>query len=149
MIEVGAKDIRRSAMDLLARREHSILELSQKLTKKFGHEEDAIAKELDKLQSEGLQSNRRLAEAFIRARTNRGQGPVKIRMELRGKGLENEMISLAFEESKIDWFDLVQQVAVRKFGEVLKSPSDMKTKARISRFLQQRGFNFDHISSLY
>ncbi|MBT7797043.1 MAG: hypothetical protein HN556_09230, partial [Gammaproteobacteria bacterium] len=26
---------------------------------------------------------------------------------------------------------------------------DMKTRARISRFMQQRGFSYDHISSLY
>ncbi len=49
-------------MDLLARREHSRLELYQKLKqKKF--EPNIINTELDKLSDEGLQSDERFAEA--------------------------------------------------------------------------------------
>ena len=36
MAELSAADIRRAAMDLLARREHSTSELSTKLTRRFG-----------------------------------------------------------------------------------------------------------------
>lgn len=149
MTEITAADVRRGAMDLLARREHSRRELHQKLHKRFGSDaETLIEEEIEKLTAEGLQSDARLAEAFIRARTNRGQGPVKIRAELKGKGVPEDAISLAFEECAVDWFELVQDVATRKFGSDLLHSEDLKEKARIGRFLQQRGFSFDHISSL-
>ena len=169
MKEVKPSDVRRAAMDLLARREHSRYELIQKLARRFGEYPELCEQEIDKLTNEGLQSDRRLAEAYIRARTNRGQGPVKIRMELRTKQVSDEIVSVAFDECGIDWTALAQSVAGKKFGGELGRPTDleaadmktldmhhldmknldMKTKARISRFMQQRGFSFDHISALY
>lgn len=169
MKEVKPTDVRRAAMDLLARREHSRYELFQKIARRLGEHPELFEQEIDKLTNEGLQSDRRLAEAFIRARTNRGQGPIKIRMELRAKQVGDELISIAFDECGIDWVELAQSVASKKFGDELGGAADMenldmktldmktldmktldmKTKARISRFMQQRGFSFDHISSLY
>jgi regulatory protein len=147
-------DVRRAAMDLLARREHSRLELSQKLGRRFPHQRELLEDEISILETEGLQSDARLAEAFVRVRTSRGQGPVKIRMELRGKGVPDETISLALEQCGIDWFELVSEVALKKYGdhfrqENVSQRASLKTKAKVSRFLQQRGFSFEHISSLY
>ena len=147
-------DVRRAAMDLLARREHSRLELSQKLGRRFPHQRELLEDEISILETEGLQSDARLAEAFVRVRTSRGQGPVKIRMELRGKGVPDETISLALEQCGIDWFERVSEVALKKYGdhfrqENVSQRASLKTKAKVSRFLQQRGFSFEHISSLY
>lgn len=159
MTDIKPSDARRAAMDLLARREHSRYELILKLTRRLGDNPELFEQEVGKLTDEGLQSDRRLAEAFIRARTNRGQGPVKIKMELRAKQVGDEIISIAFEECGVDFKALARSVAVRKFGDELGKVADMKTldmesldikaKARISRFMQQRGFSYDHISSLY
>ncbi len=109
-----------------------------------------IDEELAKLGQEGLQSDERLAEAFIRARTRKGQGPVKIRMELKGKGVGDEVISIAFENAEVDWFELAREVAQKKYRGELQSSADMpaKERARLSRFLQQRGFNYEHISGV-
>lgn len=153
LTEIDTRDntryIRLAAMDLLARREHSRLELERKLLKRFSDRLETIEAELDKLAAEGLQSDERLAEAFIRARSNRGQGPSKIRMELRGKGLNDDAISLAFEASAVDWYELVHEVAQKKFGQQLEAARDLKLKARVFRFLQGRGFSYDHIASLF
>jgi regulatory protein len=142
----GPGDVRRAAMNLLARREHARKELVQKLSKKFSAIPEIVEEELDKLRAEGLQSDARLAEVFIRSRVNRGQGPVKIKMELRGKGVDNDTLARAFETCEVNWFALVEQVARRRFGDSV--PSDAKERARRGRFLQQRGFNFDQIGSL-
>jgi regulatory protein len=154
MTDVKPPDVRRAAMDLLARREHSRYEISLKLTRRLGDNPELYEREVGKLTDEGLQSDRRLAEVFIRARTNRGQGPIKIRMELLAKQVDGETISIAFEECGIDFSELAQSVAVKKFGDELGKATDvktldMKTRARISRFMQQRGFSYDHISCLY
>jgi len=42
LIEIDTKDIRLAAMDLLARREHSRLELEQKLRKRFSDQLETI-----------------------------------------------------------------------------------------------------------
>ena len=169
MTDIKPSDVRRAAMDLLARREHSRYELLLKLTRRLGDNPELFEQEIGKLTDEGLQSDRRLAEAFIRARTNRGQGPVKIKVELRAKQVGDEIISIAFEECGVDFAALARSVAVKKFGDELGKVADiktldmetldmetldiktldMKTRARISRFMQQRGFSYDHISSIY
>ena len=148
-------DVRRAAMDLLARREHSYQELINKLIARFSRRSASIAENqplpelveqvVSVLRHEGLQSDARLAEAFIRARSNRGQGPIKIKAELRGKGLSDIVIGIAVESCEVDWFELVESVSSRRFGD---SVTDIKTKARRSRFLQQRGFSFDHIKTV-
>jgi regulatory protein len=142
-----AVDVRRAAMDLLARREHSRLELRTKLGKRFDVDAHDIVVQVDRLEAEGLQSDRRLAEAYIRARSNRGHGPIKIRVELRVKGVDDDLSAAAFNECGIDWSALATEVEVRRFGE---DPSiDLKEKARRGRFLLQRGFSFDHINQRY
>ena len=164
MTGLKPSDVRRAVMDLLARREHSRYEIAVKLARRFGDNPKLFEQEVGKLTDEGLQSDRRLAEAFIRARTNKGRGPVKIKMELRAKQVSDEIISIAFEGCGVDFSALARSVAVKKFGGELGKAADMetlsmeslnmesldiKTKARISRFMQQRGFSYDHISSLY
>ena len=164
MTDIKPSDVRRAAMDLLARREHSRYELLLKLTRRLGDNPELFEQEIGKLTEEGLQSDRRLAEAFIRARTNRGRGPVKIKVELRAKQVGDEIISIAFEECGVDFAALARSVAAKKFGDELGKVADIKTpdmetldmerldikaRARISRFMQQRGFSYDHISSLY
>jgi len=131
-------------MDLLARREHSRLELQTKLGKRFDVDPHDIIAQVERLEAEGLQSDRRLAEAYIRARSNRGHGPVKIRVELRVKGVDDELSAAAFDGCGIDWSALAAEVAVRRFGE--DPIIDLKEKARRGRFLLQRGFSFDHIN---
>jgi regulatory protein len=167
MSEITATDIRRAAMDLLARREHGFSELCSKLTRRFSkadglfrssgsatNGEDSVEidlgvlliQELQKLQAEGLQSDERLADVFIQARANRGQGPVKIKAELRGKGISDQIIANAFECCDVDWRDLARSVSDKRFGTDTFAPKDIKTRAKQVRFLQQRGFSFDHIS---
>jgi regulatory protein len=159
MPDIEPSNVRRATMNMLARREYSRYEIIVKLTRRFGDNPKLFEQEVGKLTDEGLQSDRRLAEAFIRAKTNRGRGPVKIKMELRAKQVDEETISIALEECGVDFTALAQSVAVRKFGGELCKVADMETlgiqaldikvKARISRFMQQRGFSYEHISSLY
>ena len=60
---------RYSAMNLLARREHSYVELERKL-KQRGFADSVIEQALQRLQEQGLQSDQRFVESFIRARAS-------------------------------------------------------------------------------
>ncbi len=125
-----------SALRMLARREHSQLEIQQKLQQKdFEHAD--IQKTIALLIEQGYQSDERFAEAFIRMRYNQGKGPIKIVLELKQRGVDQ------FDLSVYDWRDRAKQVAQKKFGS--EAPKDYKEKAKRQRFLQSRGFDFEQI----
>ena len=138
------KEIRRKAMDFLARREYGRGELAERL-EKAGFDPDLTQDVVQRLADEGLQSDSRFAESFVQSRINQGKGPVRIRQELKERGLAGSAIDLALEEADEDWFALARAVRRRKFGDEL--PGDFKEKARQMRFLQYRGFDADHLQS--
>ena len=138
-------DIRIKAMDLLARREHSRSELSTKLNQRFSDCPDLIVAAVQRLNDEGLVSDQRFAESFVRQRVARGHGPLRIRQELRQREVEEGLIGEALAEAGIDWWALAEEVVQRRFGA--EAPADFKEKAKRMRFLQQRGFTFEQIQS--
>lgn len=138
---VKPAELRLAAMDLLARREHSRSELLEKLGRRF--EKALLEPVLDSLADDGLQSDQRFAESFVRHRAQRGYGPLRIRQELRQRGVSDSDNTLAFENNEINWRDIVRDVVSRKYGS--EPAADLKEKARRQRFLQYRGFSHDHI----
>lgn len=135
------RSIREAAMDYLSRREHATQELTQKLLTK-GYEEDDVVAALARLTEQGLLSDARFTEAFINQRIARGSGPLKIRAELRQKGVSDAMIAEFLDERDPLWRESAQAVRSKKYGSEL--PVDLKEKARQTRFLQSRGFSTGH-----
>jgi len=136
--------VRRAAMDLLARREHGRMELSRKLRSR-GASPDLIEPALEKLADEGLLSEARYLESFVRMRANAGYGPLRIREELTQRGLLREEIEQALRDSGFDWNEQLREVWLRKFGEL---PGDQRERARQGRFLSYRGYPLDSIGRL-
>jgi regulatory protein len=136
------KEIRKKAMDFLARREYGCEELVKKLADK-GYKRSVAEDEIARLTEEGLQSDTRFAEAFVQSRINQGKGPVRIRVELGQRGIRDGVIEGALEGAGADWYELAQHERLKKFGA--ERPADFKEKARQMRFLQYRGFEQDHI----
>jgi regulatory protein len=132
---------REAAMNLLARREHSRLELKLKLQKR-DFSDDEIKTCLDKLEADGLLDEARFVEAFTRLRVRRGSGSIKIRHELKARGIMDEMIETALLDYQSQWLGLAQREQVKRFGSL---PADFKERARQARFLQNRGFDFEII----
>lgn len=133
--------LRLRMMNLLARREYSELELSRKLNK-----EPYYSEVLARLQDEGLQSDLRFAEAYLRSKSGQGRGPIRIRQELRQKGIADGMIAAVFEEQDINWFAILEELVERKYQGL--PPEDLKERAKRQRFLAGRGFSFDMINDL-
>ena len=138
------KEIRKKAMDFLARREYGFEELAKKLAEK-GYTRSIVEDELARLSEEGLQSDSRFAEAFVQSRINQGKGPVRIRADLRQRGIREGIVEGALEASGCDWFELARDEQIKKFGS--EPPAEFKEKARQMRFLQYRGFEQDHIQA--
>jgi len=138
------KEARKKAMDYLARREYGHEELIKKLAT-AGFEADVAADVVLVLRSDGLQSDERFTGSFLQSRISQGKGPVRIRQELKERGIREEIVSAAIEDAGADWYAQAIEIRVRKFGSDL--PGDFKEKARQMRFLQYRGFEQDHIQT--
>lgn len=136
--------IRRAAMNLLARREHGYVELARKLRQR-GADTDMIEIELQRLIEDGLLSEERFLESYIRSRANAGRGPLRIREELAQRGVERSEIEQAINAAEVDWSENMRDLWQRRFaGEI----ADLKEKARQTRFLAQRGYAADDIRRL-
>lgn len=132
-----------SAIYSLAMREHSRKELYNKLIKKEFSEDVCIDELLDELEENNYLNEERFVESFIRYRSRKGQGSIKIINELKQRGINDKQINTALDESGVDWFEIAKQQREKKFGEQL--PVDFKEKARQMRFLFGRGFCSDVI----
>jgi regulatory protein len=138
-------DVRLAAMNLLARREHSVRELRNKLKRRFP-DHSMIDEQIARLTGQNLQSNLRFAECYARERIGRGYGPVRVREELRERGASAFDVAAAMKELQVDWFVVASEVMLKKFGAL--APSDIKEKARRARFMQYRGFTAEHYQKL-
>ncbi len=125
-----------AAVRLLATREHSRKELERKLGRH--HDSEVVARALDRLAGEGLQSDARFAEAYLRSRMEKGFGPLRIRAELRERGVDDTLIEAVLEPSDPRWRQRLAELARRKFSD--RPPTDRRDLARRARFLTGRGF---------
>jgi len=129
-----------AALKMLMRREHSKLELRQKLNLKDFDDAD-INDSISLLVEQKYQSDERFSEAFILMRFNQGKGPIKISMELKSRGITE------FDLTLFNWFELAKDVKYKKFGD--SKFLDYEEKSKQKRFLQSRGFGFDEINQAF
>lgn len=145
--------IRISAMNILAGREHSIVELRNKLKKKFSNRDDLLFSDelievvLEQLIDDNLLNEARFTECFIRSRINKGSGPVKIRQELMERGISSELTSDYLDDSYNFWQAHIEEVRNKRFGN--QYPQNYKEQSKQSRFLYQRGFSGEFIRRLF
>lgn len=137
--------VRRTAMDLLARREHGRVELTRKLRQR-GAPPELIEAALDRLTEEGLLSESRYLESFVSYRARSGYGPSRIREELGQRGLQRADIELALKECGIDWREKLEETWQRKFSGQL--PIDARERAKQGRFLMYRGYSAEMVGRL-
>ncbi|MDE0658045.1 MAG: regulatory protein RecX [Gammaproteobacteria bacterium] len=132
--------IRDAAVRLLARREHSRLELARKLGSR-GHPDDLIEETVADLADDGLQSDDRFAQAFVRSALGRGQGPLRIRAGLAERGINSDIASTYFDLDADEWRERAASALYKRFGSApVESRADW---ARRARFLAGRGFPSD------
>jgi regulatory protein len=131
-----------AAVRLLARREHSRIELGRKLRAR-GMPAELVEEVLQSLQARRLQSDERYAESLVNSRVSRGQGPVRIRRDLSQQGIPDTEIDAALEAAGVDWYALARETRARRFGD--EAPAEWKERARQARFLEYRGFSGDQI----
>jgi regulatory protein len=136
--EADERTVRTAALALLAGRDFARQELVRRLERR-GYPPKHVASVVASLVAERLLSESRFLEQFIRQHAGRGHGPVRIRMELRERGVADAEIDEALGAATEDWAALARDARRRRFGVSL--PGDLRERARQARFLQYRGFS--------
>jgi regulatory protein len=143
--EINPADLREAALRLLARREHSAIELSNKLIRR-DWPADQVESLLADLAEAGLQSDQRYAESYARNRAEKYYGPVRIRAELAERGIDRSLIDQTLRELEVDWLERAATWFERRFGT--GPADDYKEKTRRQQTLARRGFPHDLVREL-
>jgi len=133
---------RAAALRLLARREHSRLELDLKLRQRK-IEAPIIEQVLDEYEANDWLSDQRFADVFARQRVDLGYGPMKVLAELQQRGIQSspEWFSAMTDHQ---WAKIAIRLRDRRFG-LTDIRDDWDEKARQGRFLARRGFTGEHV----
>ena len=135
--------LRERALRLLARREHSRVELARKL-KLYAVPEDDLDALLDDLARRKQLSDERYAESRVNA-LSRKFGAARIAQELRSKGLDKVLAEQTAAVARATEVERARAVWLRKF----RNPGRTREqRAKQMRFLQSRGFSFDAIRAV-
>ena len=124
------------ALKLLSQREHSRLELQRKLAEHV-EEGDDLSAVLDELEKRGFISEQRVVESVLHSKAGR-YGSARLQQELRGKGLDDELVRNASEQLRDTELQRAREIWRKRFGV---PPADVKEKAKQLRFLASRGFS--------
>jgi regulatory protein len=133
---LDSRAARVAALDFLARRDRSSGELHRKLVDK-GYSPATAGAVVERLCLEKLIDDRRYVDNFVSFHAARGQGPIRVRAELRQLGLEGEIVDAAVNAYP-DWLAQLRTAQQKKFGT--QQPSLYADRQRQARFLGYRGF---------
>jgi regulatory protein len=140
--EADERTVRTAALALLAGRDFARRELSARLLRR-GFPPPTVEAVVERLAGERLQDEGRFTEQFVSREARRGRGPVRIRMELRERGVAEADADAALDASGVDWAGLARRERERRFAGA--PPRDFPGRAKQARFLQYRGFSADQI----
>ncbi|MEX2474422.1 regulatory protein RecX [Marinobacter sp.] len=130
------------ALRLLARREHSRVELGLKLRQRQ-IEGDIIEQVLDEYEAEGWLDDRRFADVYARQRMDLGYGPIRIDAELQQRGVSS-LPDCVSDMADHEWAEQAVRLRCKRFGGT-DIRDDWDEKARQARYLTRRGFSAAHV----
>ena len=139
------KAVYNKALDIISRREHSQKELTDKLVKKYDIPE-LVNSVIHNLIDKNLLNDLRFSQAYVVARKRKGFGPKKIGYELVSRGV-NENIASEVIDAEGGWNDAALKAFNKKFKAGIDE--DFKEQNKQKVFLQNRGFSFQEIDSVF
>ena len=131
---------------LCSKAEYCEADIYRKALKDLEGDADAARKVLEALISEKYVDNARYASAFAREKAAiQGWGPVKIRFQLKAKGVSEENIRVALEEvdegKQADKLNKLLQAKARSLA------GDPQFRLKLLRFGLTRGYDYDAVEA--
>jgi regulatory protein len=133
---LDSRAARAAALDSLGRRDRSSEDLRRKLLDK-GYDPAVVGQVIERLCAEKLLDDRRYVENFVGFHAARGQGPLRVRADLRKIGMQGELVEDAVAAYP-DWIAQLRKAHQKKFGQ--EPPDHYADRQRQVRFLSYRGF---------
>lgn len=131
------------AVKALAMRLMTRKQLMRKLAEK-GYGEDDTLFAADRMEELGALNDREYAFQFVRDKSARGFGAMRIRQELRTRGIDPDLIDEALEETD-DSSEAIERFILSKMkGETM---TRLEAK-KISDALARKGFTWEEISPI-
>ena len=138
MPKILNSDITKLITKYLSIREHSKLELINKLSKK-GFELNDINESIHEFSLKNIQSDTRFTEEFLRSRVKKNKGPRLISSELSSRGISESIITSKIAEISVDtWQNHAHKALIKKLKDTNLS---IKDEDKIYSFLIGRGFD--------
>jgi regulatory protein len=135
---VNPPTVKAKAVSLLAQREYSRQELSDKLRAAEASPEE-VEQALKQLEAKGLVDDTRVVESLVNRRSGK-LGASRLRQELQAKGVSPELVAETMVGLKDSELARAQAVWQKKFGQLATSGPERNKQAR---FLASRGFSGD------
>ena len=142
MDEVFIPRARSRAMHLLEKQDRTVAGLRRKLCE-AGYPERAIDAAIAYVESYHYLDDGRYAASYVRYHQY-GKSRRRIRMDLRSKGISDELIDRAIETEFTNSEEDMIRAAVAKRGYDAAS-ADLREKQKLYRFLLGRGFSYESI----
>jgi regulatory protein len=131
----------RTALRKLAARPFAAADLGRRLVLK-GHSPEAARHAVERAQRAGLLDDERFARQFIETRTARGRGPLRLRRELAGMGVDRGLADRLLAEalgSEGEETARIGQLVERRLDQLRGLPRPV-VRRRLLGFLTRRGF---------
>lgn len=101
---------------------------------------ELINEQLSRLRDEGLQSDARFTESFVRYRKTRGFAYQHIKADLLGRGVRGDLIEESLLIDDPDWADMAEALVTKRLLGVSDRQFGGKTHRKLVRFLESRGY---------
>lgn len=140
----------RTALTLLARRDHTCAELKRKLGQR-GFKPDVIAQVISECEGLNYINDETTAQVLLEGLVRKGVGIRRIRQTMRQRGVSRSQIDRSLDENNLLDRELdIARIALEKKERLLANGGkDNKRKEKLIRFLQYRGFTPGTISALF
>lgn len=139
---------REACLRLLGYRARSRRELSERLRRK-GFDERVIGAVIENLEGVGLVDDEGFARAWVQERmANNPRGALGLRWELRGKGVEEELIRQVLAQEVGSERELEAALKVAATYAPRSGQEARACSQRLARALRRRGFSFEVIEEV-
>ncbi|MBX3070383.1 MAG: RecX family transcriptional regulator [Thermomicrobiales bacterium] len=133
-----------ASIELLAHRGRSEREIRDRLRRK-GHDGPVIDRVIARLYENRYLDDAEFARSWIENRaTHRPRGDRALRQELRGKGVDAQVIDSALAGAELDQQAMANDAARKRAASLTQLEPDVQ-KRRLIGFLQRRGFSWEVI----
>lgn len=131
-------------LGLVAKKEYSVLEVRRKLSSRYP--EEIVEKCLKYCIDRNYVSDERFAKMYVRFRFHGNYGPVRIRYELKEKGICESIAEESLSDPEYDFEETLRDLVQRKASST--DLGDYGARSKLAAFLVRRGFESSRVLNM-